>query len=161
MSAALRNKAAIVGIGTSPFGRHLPQSQLALAATAFRAALDDDAISLIDTRDLRQHIGLKKKDYVYAPGHIPGSEHMPYKFLHAEKGSMRFLEPEAYTDLLHRLGIEAGNGLIFYCNSAYEASSTWFVLHELLGVEDVRIYDGSLHQWTQYESNPMTARLTE
>ncbi len=126
-----------------------------------RAALGDGATSLIDTRDLRQHIGLNKKDYVFARGHIPGSEHMPYKFLHAEKGAMRFLEAEAYTDLLHRLGIDAGNGLILYCNSAYEASSTWFVLHELLGLDNVRLYDGSLHQWTQYGDNPMTTRLAD
>ena len=126
-----------------------------------RSALDDDSVSLIDSRDLRQHIGLKKKDYVFARGHIPGSEHMPYKFLHPEKGVMRFLEPEAYTDLLYRLGIDAGNGLIVYCNSGYEASSAWFVLHELLGIEDVRLYDGSLHQWTQYADNPMTTRLDD
>lgn len=126
-----------------------------------RAALGNDSVSLIDTRDLRQHIGLKKKDYVFAYGHIPGSEHMPYKFLHPEKGAMRFLEPEAYTDLLYRLGIDAEDGFILYCNSAYEASSTWFVLHELLGMKNVRLYDGSLHQWTQYADNPMTTRLDD
>ena len=129
--------------------------------TQVQQALGDDRLSLIDTRDLRQHIGLKQKDYVFAPGHIPGSNPMPYKFLHPEKGSMRFLEPAAYRSLLDTLRIDPADGLIVYCNSAYEASSTWFVLHELLGHEDVRLYDGSLHQWTQYAGNPMTTRLND
>jgi thiosulfate/3-mercaptopyruvate sulfurtransferase len=126
-----------------------------------RAALGNDSVSLIDTRDLRQHIGLKKKDYVYAPGHIPGSDPMPYKFLHSDKGSVRFLETEAYTSLLDKLRIDTDKDLIVYCNSGYEASSSWFVLHELLGFDNVRLYDGSLHQWTQYAENPMTTRLND
>ena len=137
------------------------RAELLATMAQVRTALGNDSVSLVDTRDLRQHIGLTKKNYVFARGHIPGSEHMPYKFLHPEKGAMRFLEPEAYTDLLYRLGIDADDSFILYCNSAYEASSTWFVLHELLGLEDVRLYDGSLHQWTQYADNPMTKRVDD
>ena len=35
----ISDRAAIAGIGASRFGRHLPESQLALGAAAFRAAL--------------------------------------------------------------------------------------------------------------------------
>lgn len=149
---------AAVSPGDYRVGRE--RSDILATMEQVRKTRGNEEITLIDTRDLRQHIGMKKKDYVYARGHIPGSVPMPYKLLHADKGSRQFLEPGAYTELLDRLRIDAGNGLIVYCNSAYEASSTWFVLHELLGIENVRLYDGSLHQWTQYESNPMTARLT-
>lgn len=137
------------------------RTEIVATMAQVRAALDDGSVFLIDTRDLRQHIGLKKKDYVFALGHIPGSDPMPYKFLHPDKGSARFLDREAYTGLLDTLGIDAAGSLIVYCNSAYEASSSWFVLHELLGIEDVRLYDGSLHQWTQYVENPMTKRLND
>lgn len=155
----LDTEIATVIPGNYRAGKERPEILATMAQV--RAAIDDDSVSVIDTRDLRQHIGLKKKDYVFAPGHIPGSDPMPYKFLHPEKGSTRFLESEAYTSLLDTLRIDADGSLIVYCNSAYEASSTWFVLHELLGLEDVRLYDGSLHQWTQYASNPMTTRLTQ
>ena len=57
MSAALRDKAAIVGIGSSRFGRHLPESQLALAATAFKAALADAGLERSDIDGLSIHIG--------------------------------------------------------------------------------------------------------
>ncbi len=126
-----------------------------------REALGHEGVTLIDTRELRYHVGLEKKDYVYEYGHIPGSRNLPYKFLNPMKESTRYFSPEKYMALLDALRIDFDDSLILYCNSAYECSSNWFVLHEILGKPDVRIYDGSLHQWTQYESNPMTARLTE
>ena len=57
MSEALRDKAAIVGIGTSRFGRNLPESQLALAAQAFKAALADAGLERGDIDGLSIHIG--------------------------------------------------------------------------------------------------------
>ena len=57
MSQALRDKAAIVGIGTSGFGRHLPESQLALAAAAFKASLEDAGLERGDIDGLSIHIG--------------------------------------------------------------------------------------------------------
>jgi acetyl-CoA acetyltransferase len=49
--------AAIVGIGTSRFGRSLPESQLALAATAFKAALADAGLKRSDIDGLSIHLG--------------------------------------------------------------------------------------------------------
>ena len=39
--------------------------------------------------------------------------------------------------------------VIAYCRIGERSSHTWFVLHELLGYENVRNYDGS---WTEYGS---------
>lgn len=45
MPLDLSDQAAIVGIGTSPFGRVRPESKLELAATALESALDDAGLS--------------------------------------------------------------------------------------------------------------------
>src|SRR4029077_2838682 len=50
--------AAIVGIGASKFGRGLPESQLALAAVAFKAAVADDGLVRSVVRGLSVHLGL-------------------------------------------------------------------------------------------------------
>lgn len=134
-------------------------TELLAMMTDVRHALSDEHVTLVDTRDLRYHVGLAKKDYVFANGHIPGSRHLPYKFLNPASGTMRYFGRDYYLGLLDSLGIDIDDSIIFYCNSAYEASSDWFVIHELLGKKDVRIYDGSLHQWTQYADNPMTTRV--
>ena len=49
--------AAIVGIGTSRFGRGLPESQLALAAVAFKNALADAGLERSDVDGLSIHLG--------------------------------------------------------------------------------------------------------
>lgn len=49
--------AAIVGVGVSEFGRLLPKSQLALCATAFKAALDDAGLSRADVDGISIHQG--------------------------------------------------------------------------------------------------------
>jgi acetyl-CoA acetyltransferase len=49
--------AAIVGIGCSTFGRRLPDSQLRLAATAFKNALADAGLQRSDVDGLSVHLG--------------------------------------------------------------------------------------------------------
>ena len=49
--------AAIVGIGASKFGRSLPESQLGLAAVAFKAALADAGLGRADVDGLSIHLG--------------------------------------------------------------------------------------------------------
>lgn len=126
-----------------------------------KESLKDDSIDLVDTRGLRYHIGVDKKDYVFANGHIPNSKILPYKFLNPAKGVAVYYPKDKLKRIIEALDIDLNVNLIFFCNSAFECSSVWFVLHEILGKKDVRIYDGSLHQWTQYKSNPMTTSLTK
>jgi len=49
--------AAIAGIGASEFGRFLPDSQLKLAAKAFKAALEDSGLKREDIDGLSVHMG--------------------------------------------------------------------------------------------------------
>ena len=53
----LRDQVAIVGIGHSEFGRHLPTSQLGLGAQALRAALADAQLGRKDINGLSLHMG--------------------------------------------------------------------------------------------------------
>ena len=47
------------------------------------------------------------------------------------------------------MGVTPDNDVIAYCRIGERSSHTWFVLHEILGYEKVRNYDGS---WTEYGS---------
>ncbi len=53
----MKINAAIAGVGASEFGRFLPHSQLALAAKAFKAALDDAGLKREDVDGLSIHMG--------------------------------------------------------------------------------------------------------
>ena len=43
--------------------------------------------------------------------------------------------------------------------AALKRASVWFVLHEMLANNDVKVYDGSLHEWTMNPDSPMVTRL--
>ena len=53
----LSNRAAIAGVGTSHFGRNLPDTPLKLAAIAFKNALDDAGLSRDDVDGLAINLG--------------------------------------------------------------------------------------------------------
>ncbi len=57
MARRASENACIVGIGTSRFGRRLPDSQLALGAVAFKAALADSGLTRDDIDGLSIHMG--------------------------------------------------------------------------------------------------------
>ncbi|OYW97038.1 MAG: hypothetical protein B7Z14_18730 [Bosea sp. 32-68-6] len=44
---------------------------------------------------------------------------------------------------------------IAYCNTGHTAALNWFVLSELLGREEVALYDGSMTDWTQDPERPV------
>ena len=46
-------------------------------------------------------------------------------------------------------GLDFDRDIIAYCRIGERSAHTWFVLHELLGNENVKNYDGS---WTEYGS---------
>ena len=54
---SFNDTAAIVGIGSSRFGRKMPESQLALGAAAMRAALEDAGLERSDVDGLSIHMG--------------------------------------------------------------------------------------------------------
>lgn len=103
---------------------------------------------LIDTRPISLYLGTwRKKSYVYDDGHIPGAKPYPNELL-SSKMPAKFLKVSNSKLLFQQMGIETGEKSITYCNSGHLATGSWFVLSELMGNKDVKMYDGSMHQWT-------------
>ena len=46
-------------------------------------------------------------------------------------------------------GVDLDKDIIAYCRIGERSSHTWFALHEIVGLENVKNYDGS---WTEYGS---------
>jgi len=81
-------------------------------------------------------------------GHIPGAKNVPWSKAAAEDGTFK---PDEALRILYadEAGLDFGKRTIAYCRIGERSAHTWFVLHELLGVPDVKNYDGS---WTEYGS---------
>ena len=82
------------------------------------------------------------------PGHIPGAANVPWATaVNPDTGS--FLPAEELQKIYADVGITADKDITAYCRIGERSAHTWFVLHEILGFEKVRNYDGS---WTEYGS---------
>lgn len=103
---------------------------------------------IFDARGLDQYIGLRhKKGFVTAAGHVPGAVLASSSIFLSTKGPKTF---EDTGKIIAALSAVKGNGkAIAYCNSGQYSSALWFMMHELAGNKKARLYDGSMHAWTQ------------
>ena len=78
-------------------------------------------------------------------GHIPGAKSVPWAQAVKEDGTFKSADElrQLYTDK----GVLTGDPIIAYCRIGERSAHTWFVLHELLGRDDVKNYDGSWTEW--------------
>lgn len=87
------------------------------------------------------------QEQAQVPGHIPGASNIPWAKAVNEDGT--FKSADELTELYANEGVDGSKPTIAYCRIGERAAHSWFVLHELLGYENTRNYDGS---WTEYGS---------
>ena len=81
-------------------------------------------------------------------GHIPGAKSVPWSMAVGPDGTFKPAE-ELRALYVDQKGVNPGQDTIAYCRIGERASHTWFVLKYLLGLPNVKSYDGS---WTEYGS---------
>jgi len=81
-------------------------------------------------------------------GHIPTARNVPWSKAANEDGTFRS-DDELRELYQNEAGLDFGKDTIAYCRIGERSAHTWFVLHELLDLSNVKNYDGS---WTEYGS---------
>ncbi|MBD8584507.1 sulfurtransferase [Frigoribacterium sp. CFBP 8766] len=120
-------------------------------------AYKDDVLAhlgspLIDVRSPEEYSGERTTAPAYPEegalraGHIPSAQNVPWGKAAAEDGRFRSL---GELDAIYRdgAGLTDGDDVVAYCRIGERSSHTWFVLHHLMGFENVRNYDGSWTEW--------------
>jgi len=118
-----------------------------------RETIDAGGKSLVDVRSPQEYSG----ELIAAPGyeqegaqragHIPSAQSIPWAQAVRDDGT--FKAAEELSELYRSKGVTNGEPIIAYCRIGERSAHTWFVLHELLGQQNVKNYDGS---WTEYGS---------
>jgi thiosulfate/3-mercaptopyruvate sulfurtransferase len=109
--------------------------------------------SFVDVRSPEEYRGEKlapdhlPQEQAQVPGHIPGAANVPWGKAANEDGS--FKSADELKALYEGVGVTPDKEVIAYCRIGERSSHTWFALHELLGYDNVKNYDGS---WTEYGS---------
>jgi thiosulfate/3-mercaptopyruvate sulfurtransferase len=79
-------------------------------------------------------------------GHVPGAKSVPWSTAVNADGTFKSAD-ELRKIYLEQQKLDPAKGTIAYCRIGERSSHTWFVLKYLLGLDNVRNYDGS---WTEY-----------
>jgi len=80
-------------------------------------------------------------------GHIPTAGNVPWSRAANDDGTFR--SDDELKALYDEAGLDTSKDTIAYCRIGERSSHTWFVLHEILGLPNVKNYDGS---WSEYGS---------
>jgi len=88
-------------------------------------------------------------------GRVPGSRHLEWVRFVSRDDDRKFLPADDLQALLDGAGIDRSKPVITYCQGGIRAAHAAFVL-TLLGYEDVRVYDGSMHEWANDDATALT-----
>jgi thiosulfate/3-mercaptopyruvate sulfurtransferase len=120
--------------------------------------LDSDT-KLVDVRSPQEYSGELiamagyEQEGAQRAGHIPRAASVPWATAVNEDGT--FKSADELREIYTGKGVLDGNDIIAYCRIGERSAHTWFVLHELLGHDNVKNYDGSWTEWGNLVSVPI------
>ncbi len=108
--------------------------------------------AILDGRDPEYYFGIDKEPFYVRPGHIPGATSLPAPYFWIQEGTYYVYRDTA---VLKEMASGAVGGhffspreIIVYCGVGGYASTLWFVLSEVAGYRNVKIFDGAAEEWT-------------
>jgi thiosulfate/3-mercaptopyruvate sulfurtransferase len=123
-----------------------------------RAKLDDVLaaqarnVTLVDSRPESFFAGQEKHKAIAVAGHIPGAINLPH---HTAFTPDFRLKDKA--SLARAFAPARGEAVIAYCNTGHWAATDWFVLSEVLKQPNVKLYDGSMLEYTLEQKGPVSS----
>ena len=147
-----------------PTSKDVPQ----VAASSYQPTLDE---SLIATRDqVRSHVDLSnaalvdsRPDAFYlgrtrAPaakvsGTLPGAQQLDFNQWFV-KGTAQFVDNNTAKQIAEKITRKDGQDTVAFCNTGHWAATDWFGLSEVAGLPHVKLYAGSMVDWTQQPDAP-------
>jgi thiosulfate/3-mercaptopyruvate sulfurtransferase len=137
----------------------LVRSKLATLSDVKKALHSGRAV-FVDNRLPEEDFGHEKKSYIERFGHLPGSRLWPVDFMTSagiEFSPSYMRDTAELKEMAKGVGIPADKNteIITYSNRGLQAAMGYFVLHDLLGYKNVKLFDGSMLEAAADKSIPM------
>jgi thiosulfate/3-mercaptopyruvate sulfurtransferase len=123
------------------------------------AALGDAGTALVDVRSPAEYSGEllapenMPQEGAQRGGHVPGAANVPWATAVAEDST--FKSADQLQEIYGGKGVTNDKDVIAYCRIGERSAHTWFALTELLGLENVKNYDGSWTEWGSLVGAPI------
>ena len=139
----------VVQVTASQFEIKTTNEKIAANLDFIADRLQNPDVSLVDGRPKSQFDGDEPGKVFHTgalhnkKGHIPGAINILWKDNFNRDGTFKS------RDELEKLyeSVTGSDMVVTYCNEGLHAAPPWFVLSEMLGHGDVRVYDNSLSEW--------------
>ncbi len=123
-----------------------------------KSRLESANFGLVDVRSVDEYTGKiiappNMPETAQRAGHIPGAANIPWGQAVSEDGT--FKSREELEKLYGGKGVTGKNDIVAYCRIGERSSHTWFALKYVLGLENVRNYDGSWTEWGNLVGAPI------
>jgi thiosulfate/3-mercaptopyruvate sulfurtransferase len=139
--------------GPRPAGPYpvVMQQQLRSNTDATFVASRGKLATLVDARSVSYFEGREKAPEAMRAGHIPGAVSRDY----AEAFDPAAGKLKPIGDLAALFAVVPQGPAVSYCNTGHTAALNWFVMSEVLGRDEIALYDGSMTDWTQDPERPV------
>ncbi|HKO67533.1 MAG TPA: rhodanese-like domain-containing protein, partial [Burkholderiaceae bacterium] len=101
---------------------------------------------LLDARPVAFFVGETRHPAAKTPGTIVGAKNISHDVWFSKDAKV--LPLEEITRVAQRNGVDTSQPTISFCNTGHWAATNWFVLSELLGQNDVKLYPESVVEWS-------------
>ena len=136
-------------------GQFLPTYQRRAAVDSGNTRLDEIVRRLsavrVDGRTDEQFYAGGKHPKAAKAGRIPSAVLMDQDKAYSPEGN-RLKSRDELASIYNDLGDKT---IVSYCNTGHWAATNWFVMSEILGRKHVKLYDGSMVEWTANTNLPL------
>lgn len=123
-------------------------ARLVATRTEVERIVADRSATLLDARPAAFFAGEKRHAAAKVPGTIVGAKNVD-NAVWFKPGSATIAAPAEAARIAQQVGIDASRPTISFCNTGHWAATNWFVLSELLGGKEVKLYPESMVEWSR------------
>lgn len=134
-------------VARSTYAPNLDDTWLAERADVEQHVANGGNGRLLDARPEPFFLGRLWHNAAHRPGTIEGAANFSHaSWFNADSPLLR--DADALGRIARENDLDAATTTVSFCNTGHWAATNWFVLSEVVGVEDVKLYPESMVEWS-------------